>query len=792
MVFWYNQPPTRPHDIYARSFQPHGFGYPLLFPEPDPDVGEVQIGDVGFTHEGAFIRLFNFDTSVPANRVQTRRELQDIEPFPLDNDVVTVKRTPNKIFPCTLRTHGVEESNVHLSVDMTSGSGISVALQARFICREAYGAALTLQSAAHAKEVIPNSRLRSYILKSVDRYYEYATQELGHVIKRRDIIFVTGWTKTTPNWAATVLSFHGSSSSSGSLEARAAGVAGTGMSGSKARSTTTSPFPRWGTQYTPDSEPISSENAEGDQCLFMKRLKVRRRLFTKIVAGAGYHRLPHLDDGHGASGEEGAAAEDINGEAVGLWIDSGDEGTAPDHLDILLAYILQFPGVLVAIASDEEVESLLAGQQVIDFASWLRQSRLPVEISDDGVGSLDVQELVFHQQERRFAHPLITPADRDEWPHITRKDAGTLTDSQIGLGQTEQKACRMKYKAVVFGDRTRMRIEYSSCISLSADGKLLAAANGNTITVWRLLDALVVQRLTRNGHTKEINQVAFSPDGQHIVSGAKDKLALVWNVQTGSVVRRLEAHEDAVNYVTFSRDGTQVVTRSKNSLRMWVASSGDLLHAVTDIKSEDSSEILLSPDSSHIAARLDASPSNTAVAVLDCRTGERIATLRKQGILCMAFSPDGDRIATGSEDGSACVWDAASGEALLELKEHTGSLREVAFSQDGSEVTTMSSNGTLVMCDSHTAAVKHRFTFRPVKSVNAVSYSPTNNFIACGAGDGGVHVWDRKTGAFVASFQGLTNWVEYVMFTPDGWDVLSYGDDRVVRLWSIRDALRLS
>ncbi|GJE99616.1 WD40 repeat domain-containing protein [Phanerochaete sordida] len=794
MLFWQSPPSTHPHDIYARSFQGLGYGYPLLYPEPDPVDGEVQIADVGFFREGAFIRLFNLDTSTQEKAVKGQDHL-DLEQFPLEHPI-KIKHTSAKIFPGDLCSHGVQKMDVRLEADAAPSLGISAGLQASFICKQAYGAVLTLKSPAHAEEVIVSHHLRRYILRNVDRYYDYATQELGHVVKQRDMVFVTGWTKTKPDWAATVLSSQRISSSEVSLGVHATGSTGAHVGGSRDRLMTMSPIPRYGRQYAPNSPRTVPEDIKEDQCLFVRRLRVRRRLFTKIVAGAGYHHLPHLDGRHSALGEEGFAAEDRNAEPVELWIKSGGEGTAPDHLDILLAYILQSPDVIVAIASDDEIESLLAGQHVVDFASWLRQARLPVEINDHGVGCLRPEELISHQQERRFARPPITAENLNDWPQITRKDAGVLTDSKILLGLTQSKACPVKYKAVAFGNSNTMKINNSRCVSISADGKLLAAATDNTILVWRLQDGLTVQRLNRDGHTNIIRQVAFSPDGQHVLSGAEDNLALLWSVKTGDVMRRLEGHENPVLYVSFSPDGTQIATRSKDSLRISDAFNGGLLHTITDLKLELSGEIFFPLGGSRIAAVSNPSMEDTTVVVLDCRTGGRLATLRKQNIRCITFSPEGDRIASGFEDGSACVWDAASGKVLLDLKEHTDWVREVVFSLDGGEVATASDDGTVVMCDSRTG--ERHLTFR-VGSIRgrddeivlAMAFSPRNDFIACGAADGCVRVWNRKTGTFVTAFQGHTDWVQCVIFTPDGWNVLSYGNDRVVRR-SICDALRLS
>ncbi|GJE89941.1 hypothetical protein PsYK624_060550 [Phanerochaete sordida] len=75
------------------------------------------------------------------------------------------------------------------------------------------------------------------------------------------------------------------------------------------------------------------------------------------------------------------------------------------------------------------------------------------------------------------------------------------------------------------------------------------------------------------------------------------------------------------------------------------------------------------------------------------RWAERIAAPPKQSVHCVAFALESARIATGFEGGSACVWDAASGKALLELKEHTDHVWELAFSPDGGEFAMASIDG---------------------------------------------------------------------------------------------------
>ncbi|GJE99313.1 WD40 repeat domain-containing protein [Phanerochaete sordida] len=793
--------PLTPDEVYASSLESLGLGYPLWCPEPHIS-GEPQVADVGFLHEGKFIRLFNLDKASPEKAVTRHKPpYTDITSFP--PNALQINPTPNLLSAGHYCSRGVRSSNVRGSVTVSVGPSESVALKADYTCHEAQGAALTLQSAASAEGMLPSTVLKEYLLQQVETWHAYATQVLCIDIKMEDVVVVIGWIKTTPDWAATAFGFDKHTGGSISLGANAAGAAGAEASSSKSSSVKTSSIQRHGPLYSPNSHAprTLADDVRSNQCVFIKRLSVKKRFILpgRIVGGAGSHHLPGSQGGRGSYEEARvfSAGEDKAGNVEYGWTEHTDDGRSSSSLDIIQEYIFEVSDANTALVSDDEVECILCGEHVVDLASWLRKAAFEVTVSANGIGSLRMEDVICHQQEHKFAHPPITAADTAAWPEITRQAAGSLMNSQILLEPTEAKAHPVAYKHVVFGDTETMKINLPISVSLSTDGKLLAAATGDTITIWRLQDGLTVQRLERDGHTDSIEQIDFSPDGRHIVSGADDKLALVWDVKTGNIMHRLEGHKQDVKYATFSPDGTQIATRSNDSLQIWSASSGGLLYAVTDLEPWSGGKIDFSPDGSRLTAHSDASQKDKAVVVLDCRTGEHIATLRKPYISCMAFSSEGDRIVTGYEDGSACVWDAASGKALLELKEHTDDVNQVAFSPDGSEVATASDNGTVVTCDSHTG--ERRFTFRvesvrgwDKKRVLAVAYSPRNEFIACGAQDGCVRVWNRRTGAVIAAFQGHSAFVLRVMFMPDGWDILSYGVDNVVRLWSIRDALRLS
>jgi hypothetical protein len=99
-----------------------------------------------------------------------------------------------------------------------------------------------------------------------------------------------------------------------------------------------------------------------------------------------------------------------------------------------------------------------------------------------------------------------------------------------------------------------------------------------------------------------------------------------------------------------------------------------------------------SPDGQRIVT---GSEDNTA-KVWDAASGSELLTLKGHGIgvWSVAFSPDGQRIVTGSGDQTAKVWDAANGREVLMLKGHGGGVGAVAFSPDGQRIVTGSIDGT--------------------------------------------------------------------------------------------------
>lgn len=147
----------------------------------------------------------------------------------------------------------------------------------------------------------------------------------------------------------------------------------------------------------------------------------------------------------------------------------------------------------------------------------------------------------------------------------------------------------------------------------------------------------------------------------------------------------------------------------------------------------------------------------------------------------VSFSPDGQRLASVSDDGSILLWQRDGGR-IRQLIGHRGRVTAIAFSPDGQLLVSASGDRTLRLWRSDGTLVR---TFSGHSAwVSAVAFSPDGQQIVSGSRDGTVRLWDTEgKGGLV--LQGHRGWVNTVRFSPDGRWVASGGEDGLIRLWPV-------
>ncbi len=146
------------------------------------------------------------------------------------------------------------------------------------------------------------------------------------------------------------------------------------------------------------------------------------------------------------------------------------------------------------------------------------------------------------------------------------------------------------------------------------------------------------------------------------------------------------------------------------------------------------------------------------------------------------WRPDGARLATGSRDGTARIWDAASGKTLRVLLRHRGSVSTPAWSPDGAYLATGSADGT--------ARIWHAGSGRSIHvlsghkgSVGWPAWSPDGTRLATGSDDGTARIWETASGKAMHVLADHKGWVGSPTWSSDGTRVATGSRDGKARIW---------
>ena len=190
--------------------------------------------------------------------------------------------------------------------------------------------------------------------------------------------------------------------------------------------------------------------------------------------------------------------------------------------------------------------------------------------------------------------------------------------------------------------------------------------------------------------------------------------------------------------------------------------------------------VAFSPDGKRLAT---ASADQTA-KVWDAASGKELLTMKGHSgeVTCVAFSPNGKWLATASHDQTVKVWDAANGQESLTLKGHTGVITSVAFSADGKRLASASYDKTVILWDATTGRLTRTFNGHTL-AVMGVAFSSDGKWLASAGSDFSVRVWEAANGQAKHALSGHSKSVTCVAYSPDGKTLATGSQDQTVRLW---------
>lgn len=369
-------------------------------------------------------------------------------------------------------------------------------------------------------------------------------------------------------------------------------------------------------------------------------------------------------------------------------------------------------------------------------------------------------------------------------------------------------------------------------VAFSPDGHyVVSGSHDMTLRLWNIASGKYLR--TFKGHAHVVNSVAFSPDGRFVLSGSSDKTLRLWdnmlsredilrswNYSTGRCLRIFEGHTNDVNAVAFNPDGCSVLSGSNdNTLRLWnfripkrppwrlsiVRGWHDVITGQSEYnRFRAMAEHALEAKNFAEAIRCVKEARNVPgyernSEILDLK--RRIiphcvkTILRNAWSLCpfekctffvnsAVFSPDGQLAFSGGLDKTLKLWDVATGAYLRVFEGHTNTVHATAFSPNGHFALSGSDDKTLRLWEIATGECLRVFEGH-THFVKSIAFSPNGQQALSGSADCTLRLWNVSTGKCLHTFNGHTNWVNATAFSPDGWFILSGSVDCSLRLWNI-------
>jgi WD40 repeat protein len=303
------------------------------------------------------------------------------------------------------------------------------------------------------------------------------------------------------------------------------------------------------------------------------------------------------------------------------------------------------------------------------------------------------------------------------------------------------------------------------------------------LALLKLLDSKL-EVLCYKLHSEMVLGVAFTPDGQKVISASRDGTVRLIDRETGKLVHCF-AHPLAFS-VAVSADGKRAISGGygpNQTLRLWDLETGEEIRRYTAYQSSVYG-LAFSPDSKQ--ALFGALDQNAAM-LLDLESGEIVKRFAGHTgwVVAIALSVDGKRSLSASHDTTVRVWDTATGREVTRFTGHSGLAGAVAISPDGTRAVSGSTERTIKVWDVETGKPIRQMDV-PFGSVGHLVFSNDGRRIAsANLNDLTVSLWDAETGQELYRYAGHTDQVRSVAISADGRFVASGGFDKTVRVWRV-------
>lgn len=362
-------------------------------------------------------------------------------------------------------------------------------------------------------------------------------------------------------------------------------------------------------------------------------------------------------------------------------------------------------------------------------------------------------------------------------------------------------------------------------VALDAQDMRVAASLGdNTVRVWNAHDGQLVHTFSK--HTQPVLHLAFSPNGQTLVTSSRDGTMRAWDADTGTELYALSVAPDS--RFLFSRDGRFIANgggKFNRRVQIFDATNGKLARQIEI--APDMIGLAFSPDSQWLAF----SEANNSAVLLNLTTGQTTRLAHTSFVSNVAFSPDSSLLATTGGEKNVRFWDVRTSKSVRAFTGYADATTVVAFSANGESLAAMDTTGDFRLWDLRTGQSFNHQSFLPrsgklsfsprghrvallqgesfvIFDANeaprrllghagqtcALAFSAESKLLASGDWGGSIHLWNVETGNAVRVLAGHHGPVCELSFRADGKQLasLSVNEDVSARLWDVNTGQALN